>query len=73
MLKNITLSAESDLIEKAREAARSRHTTLNEEFRKWLDQYVRQEDPAAGYGALMERLSYAEPGRSFTRDDLNER
>jgi hypothetical protein len=40
MLKNITFSAEKDLIEKAREKARSEKTTLNVAFRRWLKQYT---------------------------------
>lgn len=38
-MKNITLSADTTLIEQARALARLRGTTLNEEFRKWLTRY----------------------------------
>ena len=40
MLKNITLSAEEELIRKAKEVARREHTTLNANFQQWLKQYV---------------------------------
>ena len=40
MLKNITLSAEEELIIKAREKAISEKTTLNVVFRRWLKQYA---------------------------------
>lgn len=73
MLKNITLSAEEELIHKAREKARSQHTTLNATFRRWLKQYVRADQRARDYDLLMKSLGYANPGRSFTRDELNER
>lgn len=73
MLKNITLSADATLIEKAREAARKRHTTLNEEFRGWLARYVRQGEAGASYRALMERLEYIDVGGTFTRNEMNER
>lgn len=37
-MKNITLSAREDAIEKGREVARSWKTTLNELFWNWLEQ-----------------------------------
>lgn len=73
MLKNITFSAENTLIEQARRLAESENTTLNEEFRRWLASYVRQAHAASDLTALMTRLSYAQPGKTFTRDELNER
>ena len=39
-MQNITFSADERLIEEAREKARERNTTLNEEFRRWLESYV---------------------------------
>lgn len=73
MLKNITLSADEELIRRARAKAHSDHTTLNEAFRWWLARYVQSEQTVAEYTALMEQLSYAEAGRHFSRDELNER
>ena len=35
-MKNITLSADQDLIEAARRRASAEHTTLNAQFRLWL-------------------------------------
>jgi hypothetical protein len=43
MLKNITFSAEEALIEKGRALARAEGTVLNEKFRGWLKDYVRDE------------------------------
>ena len=43
-LKNITLSADERPIEEARQKAREQRTTLNEQFRRWLDEYVRREE-----------------------------
>jgi hypothetical protein len=73
MLKNITLSAEEELIEKARDRARREKTTLNATFRQWLRQYVSRTTKTADYSSFMESLSYAKPGRTFSRDELNER
>lgn len=73
MLKNITLSAEEEMITKAREKALRRKTTLNAEFRHWLRDYAGQGRQASEYYALMGKLSYARPGRKFSRDEMNER
>jgi hypothetical protein len=73
MLKNVTLSAEEDLIRKAREKARKERSTLNANFRRWLRQYVNKNPNNAGFRVLMESLSYARPGRKFSRDEMNER
>lgn len=74
-MKNITLSADDSLIEAARERARSEHTTLNEEFRRWLADYARRSDRADQGMAVITRLqSYVRTGgRRFTRDEMNER
>jgi len=73
MLKNITLSAEEELIAKARDKARRERTTLNATFRQWLRQYVRRTARTADYRSFMDSLNYARPGRIFSRDELNER
>ena len=46
MLKNLTLSAEEALIEKARAKALSEKTTLEEEIRRWLEEYAREKRKA---------------------------
>ena len=73
MLKNITLSADEQLIQKARERARREHTTLNETFRSWLKQYVNTASVSRDYDAIMRSFNYVNPGRAFTRDEMNER
>ena len=73
MLQNITLSAEKSLIRRARQRAAAENTTLNAEFRRWLIQYVERSRSVDDFTALMGRLKYAQPGKTFTRDELNER
>ena len=73
MKKNITLSVDNRLIEQARRQATTENTTLNELFRQWLAQYVAQPAAAERYTALMERLSYIDAGRKFSREEMNER
>ncbi|MGH9417916.1 MAG: hypothetical protein ACRD01_14945 [Terriglobales bacterium] len=73
-MKNITLSADEQLIEEARELARSRNKTLNEEFRQWLEDYTGRRHRVDAYREAMKRLSYVHTGgRKFTRDEMNER
>ena len=74
-MKNITLSAEEELIEAARERAREEGTTLNEQFRRWLAQYARprqRREPAEDViRDLQEKLRTG--GRRFSRQETNER
>ena len=73
-MKNITLSADEQLIEAARERARSSHTTLNEEFRRWLAHYAKPQDSLQRYEAVMTDLAgQLRVGRKLTRDEMNER
>src|SRR5713226_8513899 len=72
-MKNITFSADENKIQLAREVARSEHKTLNDAFRDWLDWYASRKVTRAEIEALFERLKYADAGRKFTRDEMNER
>ncbi len=73
IVKNITLSAEEDLIEQARLVARSQHKTLNLAFREWLRQYTAQNGSRQEFTNLMERLKGVRAGRHFSREEMNER
>lgn len=72
-MKNITLSADENLIREAREAARSRKTTLNQLFREWLVEVSEQRERSQQVDELLDRLHYVESGGSFSREDMNER
>lgn len=72
-MKNITLSAEEDLIERARHIARSRHTTLNSAFREWLQQFASSDGNSAGFDAIMQRMSHINSAGPYTRDEMNTR
>ncbi len=72
-MKNITLSADEDLIEKARSVARAQRRTLNDAFREWLKQFTASDGDAQAFHELMGRLKHIKPGRRFTRDEMNER
>lgn len=73
MLKNVTLSADEHLVERARTKARAEHTTLNDQFRRWLERYTGGEAAANAFQSLMARLDHARSGRRFTREEANER
>ena len=73
MLKNITLSAEEELIARARARAEAENTTLNAEFRRWLEKYADQVRDGEEYARLMDSLRYVRSGGKFTREELNER
>ena len=73
-MKNITLSADGDLIAAARHRAASEHSTLNEQFRIWLADYVGREQQAAEAEHVMRELGgRLHVGRKLTREEMNER
>ncbi len=74
MARNITFSADAALIDAAREAARSQNTTLNEQFRLWLEDYARQRQADIAM-EVVERIRsrYQMTGPKLTRDEMNER
>ena len=74
-MKNITFSADENLIEAARRQAIAEHSTLNKQFRLWLESYVRREQRAAEAMRVIRELQgrITTGGRRFTRDEMNER
>ena len=76
IMRNITLSAADLLIDRAREKARAEGVTLNDEFRKWLASYVEAQDGQTAvdrFRTVMQGLPAVDAGRSFSRDEMNER
>lgn len=72
-MKNVTLSADEDLIEQARLVARAQNKTLNAVFREWLQNFTTQAGSGREVDALMRRLRHVNSGRHFNRDEMNER
>lgn len=72
-MKNVTLSVEDRVLEKAREFARQRSTTLNQMFRDWLEELTAERTRKERFAQLMRRLSHARSGGPFTRDQMNAR
>lgn len=73
-MKNITFSADERLIEAARERARTEQTTLNEQFRRWLESYARRQERMQRYDEVIRSLQgKLRVGRKLTREEMNER
>ena len=73
-MKNITLSADESLIEAARSRALAEHTTLNDQFRKWLADYAHTRERMQRYDEVMSGLrGRMKVGLKLTRDEMNER
>ena len=73
-MRNITLSADEQLIEAARRRAVAQHTTLNAQFRLWLTDYVGRERQAAQAMRTVRALQgKLRVGRRLTREERNER
>jgi hypothetical protein len=78
MMKNITLSAQADKIEKLRGLARSENKTVNQLFREWLDGSVAKKETAQRAKQLkalqesIEKFSFTSE-RKYSREEMNER
>ena len=74
-MKNITLSADEQLIERARSIASTRHTTLNQLFRDWLQSLDTDRGRVTKHRHLMEELgdTVSAGSRRFSREEMNER
>ncbi len=72
-MRNITFSADEELIERARLIARSQHKTLNTAFREWLQAFTAQAGDEQEFDALMRRLRHIRSGGPYSRDEMNER
>ena len=72
-MQNITFRADKALIERVREIARRRSTTLNQMFRDWLEELAREPGRLSTYDRLMKDSCQADSGGKFTRDEMNVR
>ena len=73
-MRNITLSADERLIDAARERARAEHTTLNEQFRRWLADYAQAQQRLQRCDEVIAQLrGQLQVGRKLGREEMNER
>lgn len=73
LVKNITFSADEELIYQARLQAQLERRSLNDAFREWLSQYVARQQRAANFRKFMEEHEHIHLGGPYTRDEMNER
>lgn len=76
-MKNITLSAQEELIDKVRKIADEQNSTLNAMFREWLVDISNKQsstrDVDAKLNDLWKRTSYFRAGKKLTREEMNAR
>ena len=74
-MKNITLSADEKLIERARAVASTRHTTLNQLFRDWLQSLDSDRERLSRHRRFMDTVKgdVSVGHRRFSREEMNER
>ena len=70
-MRNVTFTADEELIDKARLRARHERTTLNTAFREWLQRYAGTGAAGEQYRYLMRGLSHVKSDRKFTREEMN--
>lgn len=74
IVRNITFSADEEVIEAAREVARRNQRSLNDEFRDWLARYAGSESKEkVSIPDLLEQLKHVKVDRKYTREEMNER
>jgi hypothetical protein len=71
-VKNITLSADEELITQAREFMRSQNRTLNDAFREWLASLSAQRR-LQDFDEFTSKMRHIKLGGPYTRDEMNER
>ena len=70
----MTSTAERPTAPRNSGASRAEHTTLNEQFRRWLADYAQAQQRLQRCDEVMSQLrGRLEVGRKLTRDEMNER
>jgi hypothetical protein len=77
MMKNITLSADEEVIAKARSYAKEHNTTVNQLIRDYLAELVGKQDSeslAAEFDKIVQQhAGYPEEGWRFNREEIYQR
>jgi hypothetical protein len=72
-MRKITLSADENVIERAKLRAAQEKTTLNAAFREWLSRYAGRETGSEEYARVMRRFGHVQSSGRISRDEMNER
>jgi hypothetical protein len=77
MMQNITLSADADVIAKARTYAKSHDTTLNHLIRDYLEEVTKKVESESFIDDFLEftreHAGCSEPGWKFNREEIHRR
>jgi len=77
MSRNITLNADEEAIETARALMKAEGTSLNEQFKLWLDAYIaehrRKQQVEAALKTLEMMRGSIKLDHKLTREEMNER
>lgn len=72
-MTTVTLHADEDLLARATEAIQRREMTLDQIFERAIREVAEVEFSRAAFDQLMQRLSYVNAGRKFSREEMNAR
>lgn len=73
MARNVTFTIDETLLEEARAAARADSTSLNEQFRLWLQRYAHERKMQQYETVMADLRGKLAVGGKLTRDEMNER
>ncbi len=74
IVRNITFSAEDELIEQARAVAARNRRSLNDEFRDWLAKYAEEGRKAKlSFREVVSQMKDVKVTRKYSREEMNER
>ena len=71
-MRKITLNADEESIDAARQRARAENTTLNEQFWRWLADYARPQRMRRYEEVMAGLRGKVVVGRKLSRDEMNE-
>jgi hypothetical protein len=76
-MKNITLSAQDEVIDELRQISKRQNTTVNDLFRQWSTDYIKQIKHAEGAHRLKafeesRKKLVIKSERTYTREEMNE-
>ena len=74
VVRNITFSAEDQLIDQARAVAARNRRSLNDEFRDWLAKYAEEGRKAElSFREVVTQMNDVKVTRKYSREEMNER
>lgn len=72
-MKNVTFRISEESLNKAREKAAKEKRSLNKLINQWIKNYSATKDETFDVRRYMKRIKGEKIGRTFTREEMNER